>query len=72
MDSVVHSVVSEEHRGLTKFGPYNSQHEAYAIIKEELDELWQEIKHGTNVRAVNEARQVAATALRFVREYGVR
>lgn len=26
--------------------PFNSYHEGYAIIKEELDELWDEIKNG--------------------------
>lgn len=46
----------------------HSAHEGYAVILEELDELWQEIKNNPcdeeRVRA--EAVQVAAMALRFI------
>lgn len=51
-----------------KFGPFSSAHEGYAIILEELDELWFDIKAKVskkkNMRA--EAIQVAAMAVRFV------
>ena len=30
--------------GVTKFGDYRSHHEAYAVILEEVDELWDELK----------------------------
>ena len=54
-----------------KFPPFNSGHEGYAIIKEELDELWEEVKkkQSTPGRAeamYKEALQVAAMALRFM------
>lgn len=63
-------VLTEMRRGLNKFGKYNSSHEAYAIIKEELDELWSDIKANNNKAATRlEAIQVAATALRFVVEF---
>ena len=26
--------------------PFNSSHEGYAVLKEEVDELWEAIKHG--------------------------
>ena len=47
---------------------FHSPHEGYAVIKEELDELWDEIKSGRNDRGIlqSEVRQVAAMALRFL------
>lgn len=51
-----------------KFGSFASAHEGYAVILEELDELWQEVKHGTRERQREEAVQVAAMALRFLRD----
>lgn len=48
--------------------PMHSAHEGYAVLKEEVDELWQEIKadNGTTHRGVSEAVQVAAMALRYL------
>ena len=57
-------VKKELARARTKFPPYNSPHEGYAVIKEELDEAWDDIKANRN--ASKEATQVAATAIRFL------
>lgn len=50
--------------------PYNSHHEAYAVILEELEEYWQEVKKKYRLRRPAEMRgellQVAATAIRTV------
>jgi len=45
-----------------------SNHEGYAVILEELDELWDEIKkqHPNNELIRKEAIQVAAMAVRFI------
>jgi hypothetical protein len=53
-------------RAMAKFGPFRCGHEGYAVIREELDEMWHEVKHGTRARAREEAVQVAAMALRFL------
>ena len=47
-----------------------STHEGYAVIKEELDELWDEIrkKHPSKALMRREAVQVGAMALAFIRE----
>ncbi|MBA7577647.1 hypothetical protein ES708_19500 [subsurface metagenome] len=48
---------------------FNSYHEGYAVIKEELDELWEEVKKYPNQDNKNlkkEAIQIGAMALRFV------
>jgi len=50
-----------------KFGAFRSRHEGYAVIKEELDELWDSIKQDAPLADVKEeAVQVAAMALRFL------
>jgi hypothetical protein len=51
----------------SKFPPFSSAHEGYAIIAEELDELWDEVKtHDHNqLRMYKESIQVACTAIRF-------
>jgi len=50
--------------------PFRSSHEAYAVLLEEVDEMWAEIKANTTEFAVAEAVQVAAMAIRFVAEFG--
>ena len=50
----------------SKFPDFNSAHEGKAVIEEEMDELWQEVKHGEMRQAREEAIQVAAMAVRFV------
>lgn len=48
----------------------NSGHEGYAVIKEELDELWDNIKAnvGDSPASRKEAIQIAAMALAYVLE----
>jgi hypothetical protein len=53
------------------FPPFNTAHEGYAILLEEVEELWAEIKAnqqtpGRDTRMRREAIQVAAMALRFL------
>ena len=57
-------VKKELARARTKFDSFNSPHEGYAVIKEEVDEMWDDIK--ANKDASEEAVQVAAMALRFL------
>ena len=51
-----------------KFGAFASCHEGYAVILEELDELWDAIKDKSSNAAdlEREAIQVGAMALRFL------
>lgn len=50
--------------------PMNGPHEGYAVILEELDELWEEVraKKQDKPRMRKEALQVAAMALRFIED----
>jgi len=49
---------------------YHSAHEGYAVILEEMDELWEHVKTNQKYRDLTsmrkEAAQVAACALRFM------
>ncbi|KKN44377.1 hypothetical protein LCGC14_0693730 [marine sediment metagenome] len=43
VDLVLHSVRQEVQRSM-QFPDINSEHEGWAVIKEELDELWEEVR----------------------------
>jgi hypothetical protein len=67
---VMLDVADELGRALNKFEGFNSGHEGYAVILEELDELkeevWKNKKTRDPAKMRAEAIQVAAMALRFV------
>jgi NTP pyrophosphatase (non-canonical NTP hydrolase) len=67
-NGILEMVYREFNKAQNKFPPFNSSHEGYAVLKEEVDELWQEVKHGTKEAAREEAIQVAAMALRFLND----
>lgn len=61
------------HKAITKHAPFNTAHEGYAVILEELDELWDEVKawQPDNHRVAEmrkEAVHVAAMAIRFIKD----
>lgn len=68
VDEVVVEVLSELQTAFEKFPKFNSAHEGYAILKEEVDELWREIKTKDSTDMRDEAIQVAAMALRFLND----
>lgn len=49
-----------------RFDPFNSSHEGYAVIAEELDELWDDVKANDIEHSIKEAVQVGAMALRYI------
>ena len=58
----------EYQRARRKFPPFNSPHEGYAVILEEMDEAWEEIKRNDLTRAKAEMIQVGAMVLAFLRD----
>jgi hypothetical protein len=72
MDLRLLKEVSDElERAQDKFAKFNSPHEGYAVILEELDELWDEVRSSgpallNRPEMRKEAIQVAAMALRFI------
>lgn len=61
-------ILAELQRATENHGAFHSAHEGFAVLKEEVDELWDEVKlrkRDPNAMAL-EAKQVAAMALRFL------
>ena len=69
-DKVISDFCKEINFGVNKYGDYRSRHEAYAVILEEVDELWDALKSKDRdlVHIYNEAIQVAATSYRLAEE----
>ena len=65
---VLYEVLDELRLAQARFGLMASPHEGKAVIEEELDELWAEVKanRGTGFAARREAIQIAAMAARYV------
>jgi hypothetical protein len=66
----IEKVRNEYRRARSLFPKFNSGHEGYAVIKEELEELWDEIKASPDsreitVKMVDECIQVSAMLLAF-------
>jgi len=64
------AIAQELEFATNKFPPLNSTHEGYAVICEELDELWDLIKMSklsrSNADMESECIQIAAMAIRFM------
>lgn len=43
-EEIVAEMLAEYDRATEKFGPFNSDHEGYAVMLEEMDELWDVVK----------------------------
>ena len=69
VEMILAEVKAELHSAEEKFGPFASLHEGYAVLLEEVDELWAEIKSKeSSVPALRkEATQIAAMAVRFIK-----
>jgi NTP pyrophosphatase (non-canonical NTP hydrolase) len=65
-------VTGEVARAEAQWPPMKSAHEAYAVLLEEVDELWDHVKTNQKKRDIPamraEAIQVAAMAVRFIRD----
>lgn len=70
LDYAVEQVLQELLKARQGFSGFNSAHEGFSILNEEVDELWDEVKVNQKKRNVlklrGEAIQVAAMALRFI------
>lgn len=68
LEEAVRDVLEEYRSATAKHPPLNSPHEGISVIREELDELWDEVKAdcGSTIAARDEATQVAAMALRYM------
>jgi NTP pyrophosphatase (non-canonical NTP hydrolase) len=71
-NAAIADVCAELDKALAQFPSMNSAHEAYAVLLEEVDELWACVKVNQRRRDLaamrKEAVQVAAMAIRFAAE----
>jgi len=69
---ILSDVREELARARAKFNRFNSAHEGYAVILEEMDELkyevWKNRKIRSRERMLAEAIQIAAMAIRFAED----
>ncbi len=69
-DAAAAEIAAELRRARTKHAPMRGAHEGYAVLLEEVDELWDEVKarHPDFAAMRKEAVQVAAMGLAFALE----
>lgn len=69
---LMQDVAFELDQATRNWPPFNSAHEGYAVLAEEMDELWDHVKTNQRRRDLpkmqQEAIQVAAMAIRFALE----
>ena len=70
IDGFLAQVETEYLKARAKFGDFKSPHEGYAVIFEELDELWDLVKEnqGRSVKTREECIQIAAMAMAYYLE----
>lgn len=70
LDQIFLDVDDEVSAAVAKFPAFNSAHEGFSVLAEEVDELWDEVKAKQGARDLarlrKEAVQVAAMAIRFI------
>lgn len=65
LDDILAKVKGEYIRAFEKHGGILSTHEGYAVLQEEVDELWEDIKANKTDSSLEEAIQVAAMAVKY-------
>ena len=65
-------MAKEVQRAREKYPAFNSRHEGYAVLLEEVDELWEEVKKNNLNLSVEDMRkeaiQIGAMAIRFIQD----
>jgi NTP pyrophosphatase (non-canonical NTP hydrolase) len=68
--TIIADVLLELDGAIENWPKFNSAHEGYAILAEEMDELWDQVKVNQKRRDLDkmysEAKQVAAMAIRYM------
>lgn len=72
MNKLFNEIEQEYKNASNKYPPFHSTHEGYAVIKEELDELWELVKANKGINGHGdmgkECIQIAAMAIRFIKD----
>lgn len=62
------AIIAELKRARQKFPKFHSAHEGFAVLNEEVDEMWDAVRKDCLSGAQREAIQVAAMAIRFIED----
>lgn len=70
---MINLIEKEAEKARNKFGAFNSTHEAYGVLKEELEEFWGLVKSSKqdgkfSDLMIHELIQISAVALRTAKE----
>ena len=72
IQETLQEIEHEVHTAINNWPPFNSAHEGFAVLKEEVDELWRHVMTNQKKRDLGEmqkeAIQVGAMAVRFAIE----
>jgi hypothetical protein len=72
VDGMLHNLKAELGRAMKLHAPLNSDHEAYAVILEELDEYWEQVRlkreERSEARICIELMQTAAMCIRAIHD----
>lgn len=63
---IVLAILAELDFARGRFERFNSAHEGFAVLKEEVDELWDSVRNNSALGQMRECVQVAAMSLRFL------
>lgn len=71
----IKTIIAEYNHTIIKHAPFHSSYEGWALIKQKVDELWEEIKKEENSDSkeamMKEAAQIGAMAMRFIIDLGI-
>lgn len=71
-DKAIEMIREEYEKAISEHEPFHSAHEGYGVIKEEFDELWEEIRKKESAQSkeamAEEAIHTCVTLLRFLVE----
>ena len=74
MNEIYLEIAKEVERAIQLYEPFHSLHEGYAVLKEEVDELWDQVKVKQGSRwpgaVKDECIQIAAMAVRIIIDCG--
>jgi len=69
---LLENISTEVNQAKAKYPKFNSNHEGYAVILEEVHELWDEVRRDKGIRCTakmeKECIQIAAMAVRFIED----
>lgn len=66
IDEVLQKIKKELLKANEKHPPFNSAPEGYAVLLEEVDEMWDDIKQNLYQHSVTECVQVGAMAVKYI------